>query len=403
MPDVFEVYEEYRRRFLKASAGMPSRQPWVAAERAEILAILRESLGIRAEWAPTVRTQVIGRTKARGFAVEHLGATFWPGAAGAANLYVPDGAGPVPAILLCCGHDAGCKTSPMYQAMAQRLAAMGAAVLVPDNIGQGERTPMGHADCVAPFACGTSVQGLIAMETMGWVEWLGRDKRIDPKRIGVIGNSGGGLLSMLIGALCPGVAAAASSGYPSAFDYIGLKEKKHCHCNILPKVVGRIEMWQVYGTIAPRPLFLFQGIHDDMFPVDIFHATARRVAWAYGQADAAGRFRMAVVPGTHPWDAARIELTAEFLGGVFGLDAGKGQGAADAPLFVRDRRNLDAWPEEALDMDALARRVTGREVPRGLGLWDVYPPSCGTGELPQVTERGETRQILAQFEAFLGK
>jgi dienelactone hydrolase len=240
------------------------------------------------------------------------------------------------------------------------------------------------------------------METMGWVEWLGHDKRVDPKCIGVIGNSGGGLLAMLIGALCPRVAAVASSGYPSAFDYIALKEKKHCHCNILPRVVGRIEMWQVYAAIAPRPLLLFQGIHDDMFPVDIFHATCRRVAWAYGQVGAAGCFRMAAVPGTHSWDAARIELAAEFLAGALGLDARTGMGDGDAALFDDGARNLDAWPEEALDTDALARRLTGKDVPRGPNLWDVYPPSCGTAGLPQVTERGETRQILAQFEAFLG-
>jgi len=78
-----------------------------------------------------------------------------------------------------------------------------------------------------------------------------------------------------MGALCrDDFAAIASSGYPSTFDFIARKEKQHCHCNLLPGIVGELEMWHVYGAIAPKPLFLFQGNGDHFFPVDLFHHTA---------------------------------------------------------------------------------------------------------------------------------
>ena len=65
----------------------------------------------------------------------------------------------------------------------------GAAVLCPDNLGQGEREPMGHTDCVKPFACGTSVQGLIVAETLGWIAWAREQARFDRQRLAAIGNS----------------------------------------------------------------------------------------------------------------------------------------------------------------------------------------------------------------------
>ena len=62
---------------------------------------------------------------------------------------------------------------------------------------------------------------------------------------------------------------------------------------------------------------------------------------------------------------------------------------------------LDAWPEDALDIDALARRLTGVDAPSELRLWDVFRPPVDLANVEQVTPRGDTRQILAQFEAYL--
>src|SRR5690606_23112897 len=132
-----------------------------------------------------------------------------------------------------------------------------------------------------PFACGTSVLGLIIMESIGWINWARNDPRIDSSRIGVIGNSGGGMMSMFLGALCPEIKVLSSSGYPTSFEFIARKEKKHCHCNILPGIVGRLEMWHVLGCFAPKPLFIFQGKSDYFFPEDIFYQTARKTMAAY--------------------------------------------------------------------------------------------------------------------------
>jgi len=41
------------------------------------------------------------------------------------------------------------------------------------------------------------------------------------------------------------------------------------------------------------------------------------------------------------------------------------------------------------------------DAPSGLKLWDVFPPPFDLTDIQQVTPRGDTRQVLAQFEAYL--
>ncbi len=53
-------------------------------------------------------------------------------------------------------------------------------------------------------------------------------------------------------------------------------------------------------------------------------------------------------------------------------------------------------------MDELAQKLTGKSVEGQPNLWDVFPPrDVGAVPLEDVTSRGSTRQIFAQFEAFL--
>jgi dienelactone hydrolase len=401
----FECFEVYDRRFLGAMAAMPARRPWLPEDQREIVAIVRNCLGIREEWIPAITACTVGGcTASGGMRIEYLRSSSWNGVIGTAHLYLPPGQdrGPRPFVLLCCGHGARCKLDPAYQAMARAIARLGAIVLVPDNIGQGERSPMGHSDCVTPFACGTSVQGLIVMETIGWLRWARRDNRVDPRRMAAIGNSGGGTLTLLLGALCPELAALSSSGYPCTFEYVARKEKKHCHCNILPGFVGQVEMWQVLGCFAPKPLCIFQGEGDPMFPCDLFHAVARKVKHVYRTLEAETSFRASVVSGGHSWDHARIHLLTRFLQEALHLpDAAPASEQSCLP--ESDGLCLETWPAHAITTDDLARRITGRMVPADLHLWDVFPPELLPERPDEQLDRGDVRQILSQFEAFLKK
>jgi dienelactone hydrolase len=399
-----DAFDRYERRFAEARLQMPVRNPASADDRAAIVRTTCRCLGIRDPWRPTVQAEVVRRANFEGGRIEMLRASSWPGVVATALLYHPaQPAGePAPLVVLCCGHGAGGKLDAGYQRMARHLARRGAMVLCPDNIGQGERVPMGHGDCVAPFACGTSVQGLIVVETLAWVAWAGRRPGVDPRRLAAVGNSGGGTLTVFLAALCPELAAVSSSGYPSTFEFIAQKEKKHCHCNILPGIVGQLEMWHLLGCFAPRPMFLFQGASDALIPQDLFLHLARNVRDVYRSLGAEANLRAALFPGEHPWDARRNVATGDFLAQHLGLHPAVPGDAPDEALLSADDRCLTAWPATALDADRLAQQLTGRRVGANLKLWDVFPPQASSQALQQdLTPRGSTRQILAQFEAFL--
>lgn len=209
--------------------------------------------------------------------------------------------GQLSVVLLCCGHGAGGKLAASHQKMARSIAKKGIAILVPDNIGQGERIPMGHAESCIPFACGTCVQGLIIMENPAWINWLDENELFDSKRIGAIGNSGGGTSAACLAALGEKLFALSSSGYPATFNFVAQKEKKHFHCNILPGIVGKLDMWQVYGTFAPKPMFLLTGQRDHLISQEFFFRTARKIKTVYEQLNGEKNFKMEIVDGFHFW------------------------------------------------------------------------------------------------------
>ena len=399
-----DLFERYERRFAEARLRMPERNPAVASDREDIARVTRDCLGIRDAWLPTIDAEKVREAVFDGGQIELLRGTSWPGVVTTALCYVPDGIGtrPLPLVILCCGHGRGGKLADGYQRMARHITRRGAMVLCPDNLGQGERTPMGHGNCVKPFACGTSVQGLIVMETLGWAAWARRQPRVDPERIAAVGNSGGGTLTVFLAALSPELAVLSSSGYPSTFEFVARKEKKHCHCNVLPGVVGRLEMWHLLGSFGPRPLFIFQGDGDPLFPPDLFFHTARKIRQVYRTLGADQAFASRVVSGGHSWDGPRNVALGQFLAEHLKLDRVPGREDALEPLLSAGDRCLESWPADALSTDALAEQLTGRRVRDGLRLWDVFPPSVPTGiSLEDLAPRGSTRQIFAQFEAFL--
>lgn len=399
-----DLFEQYDRRFAEARLRRPQRDPSRADDRRWIAQTACRCLGIRQEWVPRIQAETVREVPFDGGRIELLRSTSWPGVTGSALLYRPASMSTerLPLVVLCCGHGKGGKLADGYQRMARHIARRGAMVLCPDNLGQGEREPMGHARCVKPFACGTSVQGLIVMETLGWVALMRTDARVDPQRLAAIGNSGGGTLTVFLAALCPELAVLSSSGYPSTFEFIARKEKVHCHCNILPGVLGQLEMWQLLSCFAPRPMFLFQGAMDNLFAQDLFYQVAREVRDVYRSVGAEKAMQAKIMAGEHPWDDGRILALGEFLARHLRLDRTAPRLDPDEKLLADTDRCVPAWPAEALSVDALAEQLSRRRVADGIQLWDVYPPQVPPeAKLDGTTERGAARAIFAQYEAFL--
>ncbi len=146
-----------------------------------------------------------------------------------ANLYIPKGRPfPLPGVVGACGHSANGKASEYYQGFSQGLARQGYVVLIYDPISQGERLQYPDASLKSKIGVGVrehlyagNQQFLVGQFIGSWRAWDGicaleylltRDE-VDPKHIGVTGNSGGGTMTTW---LC-GVERRWTMAAPSCF------------------------------------------------------------------------------------------------------------------------------------------------------------------------------------------
>lgn len=402
-----EVYDEYERRFAMARANKKMRNPADKRVRQEIIEETKRMLGFRDELVPKLHNvEEIYCERFDTYDVTQLRYETWENFYGSASVYMPHGNEKVPMVFLSCGHGVGGRLSKGYVAMGHRLAKMGMAVVIPDNIGQGDRERQGHRHCVAPFYCGLTVQGLIVMEMLAVIRYMKECPRVDKNRLGACGNSGGGTLNLFLAALAPELSALSASGYPSEFSYVLSKERRHCTCNWLPGCVGGLEMWEILSCFAPKPLFLEQGLNDDLLPVDLMQRCVRKVKNVYIQMDAADHFDYAITKTLHAWTPEDRYRIAQFLADQ--LQAAPAVAGDDEfeELLARTENWHVENPADSLDIEQLAQKLTGITMPEGTVQWDVFKPMY-QGEVLKEEEimsdlgRGQMMKILAQMECAL--
>ena len=407
-----DVYDDYELRFAKARLEKAPTKPWIPEDREKILSSVKGMLRYREELVPRIRRmEEISRQEYDGYSAIQYRFESWAHMYGSATLYLPPSEEKLPLVFGCCGHGEHGRLTASYMAMGHRLAAIGIAALVVDNIGQGDRNLTkgqtkgpDHWMAVAPFACGLTMQGLIVMETVGLIRYMQQDPRFDPARFGACGNSGGGTLTLFLAALAPELSVIASSGYPSEFSYLLQKERRHCACNLLVGHAHGAEMWEIYSLFAPKPLLLEGGSNDNLIPMDLAHRNARKVRNTYVQMEAEDRFCFTLTNTKHSWELADINLISRFLSerllGRKPEDATEMFQAADlAPFRVE-------MPGDMLTTKQLSEALTGVTAPDGWELADVFPPvfrgkPVQAEALVPDAGRGDVMRVLAQFTCSL--
>ncbi|MFM8396109.1 MAG: alpha/beta hydrolase family protein, partial [Acidobacteriota bacterium] len=203
---------EIERAGIARKQGLRTRADALAYQR-DIRRRIRDCFGTFPEKTP-LRAQITGTVERESYRIEKILFESRPGLLVTGNLYLPrrpaGSAGRLPGVIATCGHSNNGKAIDTYQSFTQGLAKLGYVVFIIDPIGQGERLqyPDGKGGSRIGVGVGEHLhlgnQQLLTGENFPfWRAWdairaldyLVTRPEVDPRRIGVTGNSGGGTVA----------------------------------------------------------------------------------------------------------------------------------------------------------------------------------------------------------------
>lgn len=184
-----------------------------------------------------------------GYIVENIAIESFPGSFITGNLYRPLNPAPFtksPAILSVHGHGPDLRFGESMQKRSAAFARMGAVVFAYDMIGYGDSKQVDHKIPIA-----LTIQTYNSQRV---IDYLISREDVDPDRIGVTGESGGGTQTILITALDPGITVSAPVVMVSAYFFGG------CTCEsgmpIHKSANHQTNNVEIAALAAPRPIML---------------------------------------------------------------------------------------------------------------------------------------------------
>jgi dienelactone hydrolase len=295
----------------------------------------------------------------RPVAIERLGGWYIT-----AHLYVPDGLRqPAPAVMHVHGHSYAGKSAVMYARRCRGLARHGFVVLFVDFPGAGERDGTGHA-LWYPNMANLSLQRIMVEDNSAALTYLASLPFVDGKRIGVTGTSGGGNQTAFFSVADQRVAASAptDAACPIA-EHAASGSGAYCHCEAIPGLVAEgVEYHDLLAAVAPRPVRVFAGIRDPLFPIIGARKTVAEAAVAYEAVGARGRCTLEEHYCVHAVPAAMREGIYCFFEQALkrsGDVAGPGDEGDDIDLEDPRLRALPQRPARFLTVGDLYRREVG--------------------------------------------
>lgn len=132
-----------------------------------------------------------------------------------------------------------------------------------------------HDAAMHALMLGRTLAGERVYDVDRGIDYLAQRGDINMGRVGVMGNSGGGTISIYAGALLKRLyMAMPSCAFCTYAD--SLMRIKHCSDNYIPGILAYAEMADVLGLLAPKPLVVVSGKDDELFPI-------KHVREAFGQ------------------------------------------------------------------------------------------------------------------------
>jgi len=193
-----------------------------------------------------------------------------------------------------------------------QLALRGYVVLAPDLRGFGERTDWNppniyHCDYAHMHATmlGIDLLALDLWDLARGLDVLAEHPLVDGDRLGMVGLSQGGTVTLFLTAYDQRIKAAVVSGYFSSIKASAAIPWNLCGSQVLRGMLGTFEHVDLAALIAPRALLVESGSEDMIFPSAVAEAEHAKLAKVYATLDAADRTEIEVLEGGHAWHGLR--------------------------------------------------------------------------------------------------
>lgn len=287
---------EFRRQLLANIGGLPERTPFNA--------------------------KTVGVIERENFRIEKIIFESQPKFYVTANLYLPKtGTGPYPAILFPLGHETGAKAHEAWQHVLGSFATKGFVAFAWDPISQGERSQFFDPDLHASRLMASTrehtmlgVQCLVTGDNIArytiWdgiraLDYLLSRKEVDPARVGVTGNSGGGTLSAYLAAIDDRLKVAAPSCYITNWSrLLAQLGPQDAEQNLPPFLNLGYDFPDFLYAFAPKPYLILSAIRD-FFPIGGARATFAEVQRVYDSLGVADKLKMVEADDGHGYTLPR--------------------------------------------------------------------------------------------------
>lgn len=151
---------------------------------------------------------------------------------------------------------------------------------------------------------GLSMTGIRVWDAMRMIDFLESRPEVQPDKIGMVGISGGGLVTQFTAVIDDRIKAACVSGYCNRYESCILGVR-HCIDNYVPGLGLLANNDDIACAIAPRPLLIESGTEDNIFPIEATRAAMRKVKRCYKLLNASDNFDADIFEAGHQFSGAK--------------------------------------------------------------------------------------------------
>ncbi|MCK4515233.1 MAG: hypothetical protein KAU31_08245, partial [Spirochaetaceae bacterium] len=165
----------------------------------------------------------------------------------------------------------------------------------PEELESGARDSCTSASLQAIFL-GRTLTGERIYDVGRALDYLDTRNDVNPRTLGITGNSGGGGISVFSAAFYPRIKFAMPGSVFTSWRAINLG-RRNCACGTYPGMLQLVEMRDLIGLVAPKPIIVVHGKDDTVSPV--YDDNCEYVERIYSASGAADRFHLVLGDGGH--------------------------------------------------------------------------------------------------------